>query len=78
MVGFTVLAMARHGQGRVPEARAALDSAKAILHKNTAGPAKDQPYSLDWIDWLHGQVVLREAEALLTKESGVKESEKKP
>jgi hypothetical protein len=64
-LGFAVLAMARHGRGLVPEARAALDGAKAILAKNTAGPAKDQPHSHDWIDWSHGRVLVREAEAHL-------------
>jgi tetratricopeptide (TPR) repeat protein len=64
-LGFALLAMARHGRGLVPEARAALDSAKTILAKNTPGPAKDQPYSYDWIDWSYGRVLVREAEALL-------------
>jgi serine/threonine protein kinase/Flp pilus assembly protein TadD len=62
---FAVLAMARHGRGLAPEARAALDSAKAILAKKTPGPARDLPYGFDWINWSHGRVLVREAEALL-------------
>lgn len=43
-------------------------------------PAKGQPFGDDWNDWLHAQVLCREAEALLKKESDTKKlgAEKKP
>jgi hypothetical protein len=36
-------------------------------------PAKGQPFeAVNWHDWVHAQVLCREAEALLKKQSGAK------
>jgi tetratricopeptide (TPR) repeat protein len=75
---FAVLAMARHRLERAPDARAALNSAEAILAKNAASRPRGEPVE-DWTGWLHGQVLRREAKALLEGSEVKKpESEKKP
>jgi tetratricopeptide (TPR) repeat protein len=64
---FAVLALAQHGLGRAEEARASLAGARAIL---TTMPdlAKGRPLDAgNWQDWVHAQVLGREAEALLKK-----------
>jgi hypothetical protein len=65
-VKYAVLAMAHYQQGHAKEAGAALDSAKAILVK-IPDPAKGQLFGAgDWHDWLHAQILCREADELLT------------
>jgi tetratricopeptide (TPR) repeat protein len=61
---FAVLAMSQHRLGRADKARASLAGAKRILAK-MPDPAKGQPLPVDWHDWLHAQILCREAEALL-------------
>jgi hypothetical protein len=61
---FAVLAMAQHRLGRAEGARACLVRAERILAK-MPDPAKGQPLEVGWQDWLHAQVLCREAEALL-------------
>jgi eukaryotic-like serine/threonine-protein kinase len=64
---FAVIAMAQHGLGHADEAAAALASAEAILTK-MPDPVKGQLFRADdWHDWVHAQVLCREAEALLKK-----------
>jgi hypothetical protein len=74
---FSVLAMSQHGLGRAEQAEAALTRANEIL-ATMPDPAGGLPFGEDWLEWLHAQILYREAQALLKKESGVKESEKKP
>jgi hypothetical protein len=63
---FSALAMAYHHLGRDAEAAAALDKARAIVAAKRPDPAKGRPYGAgDWIDWIHCQILLREAEDLL-------------
>jgi tetratricopeptide (TPR) repeat protein/serine/threonine protein kinase/formylglycine-generating enzyme required for sulfatase activity len=62
---FAVLAMAQHRLGQVEAARAALVNAQAIIAKKTPDPAKGQPFGHDWPEWLHCQVLSREAEVLI-------------
>ncbi len=72
---LAVQAMAYHRLGRAEDAEAALAKAKAIMAK-MPNPAKGQPFEAgNWHDWLHAQVLCREAEGLLHKESGVKNQE---
>ena len=61
---FAVVAMAHYRVGRPGEARTCLARAERILAK-MPDPAKGQPLPVNWHDWLHAQVLYREAEALL-------------
>jgi tetratricopeptide (TPR) repeat protein len=66
-LAFAVLALAQHRLGRDREAGAALASAQAILAKKMPDFGKGQSFGPDWCDWLHGQLLCREAEELLKK-----------
>jgi len=68
---FAVLAMAQHRLGRAKEAEALLAKMKALVAK-MPDPARGRPLG-DWFAWGIIQTLCREAEALLKKESGVKE-----
>jgi tetratricopeptide (TPR) repeat protein len=60
---FAVLAMAQHGLGRAEEAWASLANAEWIIAK-MPDPTKGQPFeAVNWHDWVHAQVLCREAEA---------------
>ena len=77
---LAVLALAHYRLGDTKEAEAALAKSKAILAQKMPDPAKGRLFGdRDWHDWLHAQILCREAEALLKNESGVRnqESEKK-
>jgi tetratricopeptide (TPR) repeat protein len=79
-IKFAVLAMAHHRLGRAKEAEATLAQATAIVAK-MPDPAKGRSFGAgDWHDWLHAQVLWREADGLLKKELRVKDQEsgKKP
>jgi eukaryotic-like serine/threonine-protein kinase len=58
---FAVLAMAHYRLGHVKEARAALDAARAIV----TNKPKDAMRGSGWRDWLHAEILYREAERLL-------------
>ncbi len=62
---FAVLAMAQHRLGQQEKARAALRSGHAIVGEKMPDPAAGRPFDGMWQDWLHSQILLREAEALL-------------
>ncbi|HEV8071946.1 MAG TPA: tetratricopeptide repeat protein, partial [Planctomycetaceae bacterium] len=68
---FAVLAMAQHRLGQKEKARAALHSAQAIFAEKMPDPGAGRPFDGMWADWLHCQILLREAEALLTNKSDV-------
>jgi eukaryotic-like serine/threonine-protein kinase len=70
---FAVLAMAEHGLGQKEKARAALHSAQVIVAEKMPDPGAGRPFDNDWQDWLHCQILLREAEALLTNKSNVED-----
>jgi serine/threonine-protein kinase len=80
---FAILAMAHYRLGEAQEAREALGQAQTILANKMPQPAKGEHFGLDWADWLHGQILCREAEALLgtankgTQDKQTKEAEKK-
>ena len=63
--GFAVLAMAEHHLGQKEKARAALRSGQAIFIQKMPDPTAGRPCDGMWQDWLHCQILLREAEALL-------------
>ena len=75
---FAVQAMAKHRLGSAPgadaarlaaEALASLGHAQAILAENMPDPAKGRPYeSHNFHDWLHAQILCREAEKLIGKD----------
>jgi tetratricopeptide (TPR) repeat protein len=62
---FAVLAMAEHRLGQQEKARAALHSGQAMVAEKLPDPAAGRPFDAMWQDWLHSQILLREAEALL-------------
>jgi tetratricopeptide (TPR) repeat protein len=62
---FAILAMTQHRLGRSPEARAALTSARSILANKMPNPQQGRLFADGWHDWLHAQVLCREAEELL-------------
>jgi serine/threonine-protein kinase len=61
--GFAALAMAQHRLGRAEQARASLASARAIIANNPTD-AMSGGY---WFDWLHCEILCREAEQVLAK-----------
>jgi len=63
---FAALAMAHQGQGNPDDARAALEKAKTIIKEQMPNPAQGRPFDA-WHDWLHADILLREAEVLLKK-----------
>jgi serine/threonine protein kinase len=58
---FAILAMAHHRLGHADEARVSLDAARGILAKKPQDAMRDW----SWRDWLHSEILCREAEALL-------------
>jgi hypothetical protein len=63
---LAVLAMARHHLDRPDEARANLAAARAILAQKMPDPANGVPFDGgNWHDWLHAQILTREADELL-------------
>ena len=63
---FAVLAMARHRLDRPDEARTNLAQAKAILKQKMPDPPRGTPFDAgNWNDWLHAQILTREADELL-------------
>jgi tetratricopeptide (TPR) repeat protein len=74
-LAFSILAMAQHRLGKGEEARMALSNAQAIIATKLPKAEGGETFSDDWHDWLHCQILCREAEGLLKKESGLKNSE---
>jgi tetratricopeptide (TPR) repeat protein len=62
---FAVLAMAQHRLGHQEKGRAALHSAQVLVTQKMPDPSVGRPFDGMWADWLHSQILLREAEALL-------------
>jgi hypothetical protein len=59
---YSVIAMSQYHLGQVEQARASLDQAGAIMAIDPQRPSQG-----DWFDWLHCEIIVREAEALLAK-----------
>jgi serine/threonine-protein kinase len=64
---FAILAMAHKQQGRVTEARQALDQARAILAHKLPKPERRQCFDGNWHNWLRAQILCNEAASLLGK-----------
>jgi tetratricopeptide (TPR) repeat protein len=62
---FSILAMAKHRLGKDAEARTALASAQRIIATKMPKPEKGETFGDDWLDWLHAQILCREAEQVL-------------
>jgi tetratricopeptide (TPR) repeat protein len=60
---FAALAMAQHRNGDAPQARASLDAARAIIGRKPPDAMRGDY----WFDWLHCEILLREAEQLLAE-----------
>jgi hypothetical protein len=80
---FAGLALAHHKLGHSAQAVAALACARTILADRQPNPAKGRYFGDDWQDWLHGQILHREAEAVIgsngksTKDNGAPDRDKK-
>lgn len=61
---FAILALAEHGLSHAAEAHAALASARALIKKRAPAPGRPFNSRDNWYDWLHAQILYREAEAL--------------
>lgn len=66
-IAFAALAISQHGLGLTDEAGDALAKAKAIMADKMPDPIKGRPFVGNWTDWVHAQVLAREAEELLGK-----------
>jgi tetratricopeptide (TPR) repeat protein len=66
-LAFSILAMARHRLGQRVEAGAALAKAQQILATKMPQIKKGETFQDDWHDWLHAQILCREAERTLAK-----------
>jgi hypothetical protein len=69
--GFAVRAMAQHRLGQNEKARAALHSGQVIVAGKMPDSGDDRPFDGMWQDWLHSQILLREAEALVNAKPDV-------
>jgi tetratricopeptide (TPR) repeat protein len=58
---FAALGLAHHRLGHADQARASTDSARAIIAKKP----RDAMHQADWFDWLHCEILCREAEQTL-------------
>jgi serine/threonine protein kinase/Flp pilus assembly protein TadD len=66
---FAALAMAQYRLGRTDEAKTILAKANAIIKAKLPDPSTGQLFRWsDWHDWVHAQILSREAEELLKKE----------
>jgi hypothetical protein len=54
-----LFAMTHHRTGDAKHAAAALQTAHELLAQNPA------PRAADWLDWLHAEILIRQADALL-------------
>jgi tetratricopeptide (TPR) repeat protein len=70
---FSVIAMAQYRLGHSDKALAARDNAQAIMAK-MPDLAKGQLLDGDWHDWVHAQVLSREAESLLEESRATRRS----
>ena len=57
--------MSRFRLGKVDEARTALSNAQRIISTKIPKVEKGETFGDDWHDWLHAQILCREAEEVL-------------
>jgi len=63
-LAFALLAMVQQRLNHVDKARGALASARDILANAMPNPKQGRPFGDDWNDWLHCQILVREAEGM--------------
>jgi tetratricopeptide (TPR) repeat protein len=68
-IAFAALAMAQHRLGRTDEAKDSLAKAKAIVAEKMPDPSQGRRFEGNWHDWLHAQMLSREAEEMLKKDA---------
>jgi Flp pilus assembly protein TadD len=65
-IAFAALAMAQHRLGRTDEAKESLAKAQAIVARNIPDRSEGRPFRAgNWHDWLHAEILVREAEGLV-------------
>ena len=62
---LSILAMSQFRLGKVDEARTALSNAQRIISTKMPKVEKGETFGDDWHDWLHAQILCREAEQVL-------------
>jgi tetratricopeptide (TPR) repeat protein len=65
-LAFSILAMAQQRLGQTKNASDSLVSAQQILLTRMPDVKKGQTFGADWQDWVHAQILCREAEHLLS------------
>jgi Flp pilus assembly protein TadD len=70
---FAQIAMAQNRLHHSDKARAALASARQILLTTMPNPAEGRPFGDDWHDWLHSEVLVREAEGVIEKQASTRQ-----
>ncbi len=66
-LAFSILAMAQYRLGQIDEAKIALANARHIIAAKLPDTDNGQTFNDDWHDWLHAQLLYREANELLQK-----------
>jgi serine/threonine protein kinase/tetratricopeptide (TPR) repeat protein len=66
---FAIRAMTQQRLGQSQAASTALASARAILARNMPDPQQDRLFGDNWLDWLHAQILCRQAESLLSSKN---------
>jgi serine/threonine protein kinase/Flp pilus assembly protein TadD len=64
-LAFSILAMAQQRLGQTEKARTSLASAQEIIAAKMPHLEKGETFDGDWLNWLHAQILCREAENLL-------------
>jgi tetratricopeptide (TPR) repeat protein len=72
-LAFSILCLARYRLENGDDARKALADAQRILSTKMPRIEKGETFNDDWCDWLHAQIICREAEKLLAEGAGVKD-----
>jgi tetratricopeptide (TPR) repeat protein len=75
---FALLAMTEDRLQHSDKARDALASAQEILSNNMPNPAEGRPFGDNWNDWLHCQILFREAKGMIEKSDEEKPEQNRP
>jgi hypothetical protein len=66
---FAIRSMTQQRLGQSQAASKALASAQAILARTMPDPKQGRLFGDNWLDWLHAQILCREAESLLNSKN---------
>jgi serine/threonine protein kinase/Tfp pilus assembly protein PilF len=69
VLAFALQALTYNKQGQPQEAQAALTQAQGLLANKMPDPVRGERFGNDCDDWLHGQIVCREAEKVLSAQN---------